>query len=199
MEVRTEIADVIKSLRWLSEELRDEKRGVEADMCAVAADRLESLNEDVDEWVAIFDMMNNRENRHRYLDWWREKNGESELTYPDGDEPYKDFFEMKARAEKSEAEVERLERICNSYALQYGTVRDQQKVINEAKVKVAIKIFAEIANKLLEDINTIAESIDRITDPDAIDGQYEKMGLMSALLYDLAELKKKYSEVKNDE
>ena len=42
------------------------------------------------------------------------------------------------------AEVERLERILNSYALQYGTVRDKQKVIDEAKSEVASEIFEEI-------------------------------------------------------
>lgn len=44
-----------------------------------------------------------------------------------------------------ESEVERLKSICNSYALQYGTVRDQQKVIDEAKQEAAAKIFEEIA------------------------------------------------------
>ena len=44
-----------------------------------------------------------------------------------------------------ESEVERLKSICNSYALQYGTVRDQQKVIDEAKREVAREIFEEIS------------------------------------------------------
>lgn len=44
-----------------------------------------------------------------------------------------------------ESEVERLKSICNSYALQYGTVRDQQKVIDEAKREVAMEIFEEIS------------------------------------------------------
>ena len=35
------------------------------------------------------------------------------------------------------SEVERLERILNSYALQYGTVVDQQNVIEKAKTEVA--------------------------------------------------------------
>lgn len=44
-----------------------------------------------------------------------------------------------------ESEVERLRAICNSYALQYGTVRDQQKVIDEAKREIAREIFEEIS------------------------------------------------------
>ena len=39
-------------------------------------------------------------------------------------------------------EVERLTGICNSYALQYGTVRDKQAVVDEIKAE-AIKEFAE--------------------------------------------------------
>ena len=69
-------------------------------------------------------------------------------------------------------EVERLERICHSYALQYGTVTDQQKVIDKAKAEVAREIFEEI-----EKLKTI--------------------GLYGFRFYhktDIAELKKKYTE-----
>lgn len=45
-------------------------------------------------------------------------------------------------------EVDRLERILHSYALQYGTVTDQQKVIDEAKADVAMEIFEEIEDVL---------------------------------------------------
>ncbi|MBO5969302.1 MAG: hypothetical protein J6S14_12480 [Clostridia bacterium] len=198
MGVRAEIADVIKSLRWLSEELRAEKRANEAKICRVAADRLKKIDEHCAEFASILPACEGCEGKTVF--------GErTESCVYNIDDMYcmdrarKNYFALKDRAEKSEAEVERLERILNSYALQYGTVTDQQKVIDEAKVKVAIKIFAEIANKLRGDINDIIESVDRITDPDAIDGQYEEIGTKSALLYDLAELKKKYTEVKDDE
>ena len=39
-------------------------------------------------------------------------------------------------------EVERLTNILNSYALQYGTVKDQHEVIDKAKAE-AVKEFAE--------------------------------------------------------
>lgn len=139
-----EVTEVIKSVRWVANELRDEKRGMEAKILRVAADRLASLDEDVKTWMATFDMLNDRENRHGYLGWWREKNGESELCYPDGDEVYKDFFAMKARVEELEKEIERLKHILNCYALQYGTVRDQQEVIDGAKQEVVREIFAEL-------------------------------------------------------
>ena len=41
------------------------------------------------------------------------------------------------------SEVERLEQILNSYALQYGTVKDQQAVIDKAKAAVASEIITE--------------------------------------------------------
>ena len=46
-------------------------------------------------------------------------------------------------------EVERLEQILNSYALQYGTVQDQHEAIYKIKREMAKEIFAEITNKLL--------------------------------------------------
>lgn len=42
------------------------------------------------------------------------------------------------------AEVERLEQICNSYALQYGTVRDQLPIIKRIGVDAAREIFEAI-------------------------------------------------------
>lgn len=48
------------------------------------------------------------------------------------------------------SEVEELTRILNSYALQYGTVRDQQKVIDQAKTEVAREIFAEVEMLILD-------------------------------------------------
>ena len=43
------------------------------------------------------------------------------------------------------SEVERLEHILDSYALQYGTVTEQQEIIDEAKAEVAREIFEEIS------------------------------------------------------
>lgn len=41
-------------------------------------------------------------------------------------------------------EVDRLRHILNSYALQYGTVKDQQEVIDRIKQETAREIFEEI-------------------------------------------------------
>lgn len=65
-----------------------------------AIDAIEDLNTDVDEWIRIFDMLNDRENRHKYLDWWRKQNDQSDLAYPDGDQIYKDFWHLMKIAKK---------------------------------------------------------------------------------------------------
>ena len=49
------------------------------------------------------------------------------------------------------SEVERLQNILNSYALQYGTVKDQQSMIDKAKQEVAREIFEEIGKYMDED------------------------------------------------
>lgn len=41
-------------------------------------------------------------------------------------------------------EVDRLRHILNSYAIQYGSVKDQQEVIDRIKAETAMDIFAEI-------------------------------------------------------
>ena len=55
----------------------------------------------------------------------------------------------KEAQEELYSDVERLDRICHSYALQYGTVTDQQKVIDKAKAEVAREIFEEIETSLM--------------------------------------------------
>mgnify|MGYP003537582766 CR=1 FL=1 len=47
------------------------------------------------------------------------------------------------------SEVERLEHILNSYALQYGTVKDQQAVIDKAKAEVAREILDWIERSMV--------------------------------------------------
>ncbi len=49
------------------------------------------------------------------------------------------------------SEVERLQYILDSYALQYGTVKDQHEVIDKAKTGVAREIFEEIEKYMDED------------------------------------------------
>jgi hypothetical protein len=48
------------------------------------------------------------------------------------------------------AEVERLQRILDSYALQYGTVKDQHEVIDQIKRAIARDIVMDAKTKLLD-------------------------------------------------
>lgn len=90
------------------------------------------------------------------------------------------YFSAEYVAQKSK--VDRLERICNSYALQYGTVKDQQAVIDKAKSDVAREIFAEIEDKL-EGLFDFFRQDDCIR---------ESCAIMLAIS-EIAELKKKYT------
>ena len=86
------------------------------------------------------------------------------------------YFSAEYVAQKSK--VDRLERICNSYALQYGTVKDQQAVIDKAKADVAREIFEEIEEALI------------LSKCYGDSGVYFERDIET----DIAELKKKYTE-----
>lgn len=96
------------------------------------------------------------------------------------------------------SEVERLEHILDCYALQYGTVTEQQEVIDKAKAEVA-SILAE----LMKEIRAIADNYEKwanaMTDDDYARISYRgaQKGAMLALLK-IAELKKKYTGEKVD-
>jgi len=51
---------------------------------------------------------------------------------------------IKATLENEALKREKLAQILNSYALQYGTVKDQHEVIDKIKCETAKEIFAEI-------------------------------------------------------
>ena len=89
----------------------------------------------------------------------------------------------KSEVEELEKEVERLTNILNSYALQYGTVVDKQKVIDKAKVEVAREIFEEIEHKL----SFYFPATSFVNAPNT---------MHKSLVAMLAELKKKYAEDK---
>ena len=102
-------ADLVKALRCCARYAYNCEGCVAFDVCEaqdyfgvekIAADRIEELIADVNEWIAIFDMLNDRENRHKYLDWWRKRYRESDLAYPDGDQIYKDFWWLMRIARK---------------------------------------------------------------------------------------------------
>lgn len=93
--------------------------------------------------------------------------------------------EWQQRYNDAQAEVERLQHILNCYALQYGTVTEQQEVINKAKAEAAREIFKEIENRLLPS-NTSGEFRG-----DSVEWfDYYDLHLAE----DIAELRKKYEE-----
>lgn len=62
-------------------------------------------------------------------------------------------------------EVDRLRHILNSYALQYGTVKDQNAVIDRIKAETAREIFEEIGKWLpIIDYPIIAELKKKFTE-----------------------------------
>lgn len=91
-----ETKEMIGWLRGFAAGLRKNGDAPYAETMLIVAERLEEQEQSIEDWVQIFDILNDRENRHHYLEYWREQNGESDLTYPDGDQIYKDFFAMMA-------------------------------------------------------------------------------------------------------
>lgn len=60
------------------------------------------------------------------------------------------FLEKEALSlvREQEKRIEELENICDSYALQYGTVKDQQAVIDRVKAETARELFGDFGSIL---------------------------------------------------
>ena len=82
----------------------------------------------------------------------------------------------KSEVDALEDEVDKLKTILGFYALKYGTVQSQQKVIDQAKSEVAREIFEEIDEAMIDHARG------------DIDNHW--------LYVRIAELKKKYTEEK---
>lgn len=101
------------------------------------------------------------------------------------DNSTREFLKLHDTYQEQNAEIERLNQILDSYALQYGTVTVKQAVMDKAKAEVAREIFAEIEERLL---------------PSNTSGEYRGDSIEWFDYYDLhlaediAELKKKYTE-----
>lgn len=79
-----------------------------------AADAIEGLVENVEVMDAILNIFNERENRKKYLKYWRAKNNKSDLSYPDGDEVYREFFELRERVANAMARIEEQAELCKT-------------------------------------------------------------------------------------
>ena len=92
------------------------------------------------------------------------------------DECIRQGYAMPVADVVPKSEVERLQNILDSYALQYGTVMDKHIVIERARAEVAREIFEEI-EKICTDFPLYGNSDTLILSE-----------------HDFAELKKKYTE-----
>ena len=97
------------------------------------------------------------------------------------------------------SEVERLEKILDSYALQYGTVMDKHIVIEKARAEVASEIFEDIEREIEEALKSNYEAR-RVYNPTDEFGMWVqgKIDALRGIEGFLAELKKKYTEDKTD-
>ena len=102
-------------------------------------------------------------------------------------EPCDHFLSRADVAPKSA--VERLEHILDCYALQYGTVTDQQKVIEKAKSEVAREIFEKIEESIATHAYTSKSE-------DYMDGAFDTIEWVDSKI---DELKEKYTEDQNNE
>ena len=84
--------------------------------------------------------------------------------------------QLEAKVFEERKEVERLKHILDCYALQYGTVKEQQDVIDKANQEFAREIFEEIESKKM-----------------FLKDHAGNMGVV-VLFIDLVDLKKKYTE-----
>ena len=104
----------------------------------------------------------------------------------------------KSEVEALEKEVERLTNILNSYALQYGTVADKQKLIDGVKAEVAREIFEEIEEEIEAALNNNYTKLkdcgaERVLFFEYVNG---KITCLRGIEDFITELKKKYTEDK---
>jgi hypothetical protein len=88
------------------------------------------------------------------------------------------------------SEVERLQHILDSYALQYGTVKDQHEVIDKVKTEVAREIFEEI-EKAISNLEYRANTPRKTVRVEELKAQVDWV-LHEVVPKTIAELKKKY-------
>ena len=111
------------------------------------------------------------------------------------DNSTKEFLKLHDEYQYAESEVERLKHILNCYALQYGTVVDQQRVIDKAKSDVAREIFEEIEKEIDLNMSVIQKILNakggRANGKTVLISKYD---VFIEAKKHLAELKKKYTE-----
>ena len=107
----------------------------------------------------------------------------------------------RCEVEALEKEIDRLKKILDYYALQYGTVKSQQQVIDRAKSEVAREIFEEIEAEIVAALESnYSVRSERMKRPrlemadefiSCIEG---KINALRGMEWFIAELKQKYTE-----
>ena len=106
---------------------------------------------------------------------------------------YNDVIEMLENDVVPRREVDKLQEAYTELNKALAkTIQSNADLVNYEKTKLTREIFEEIKNKISGDINDIVEHVNRIADPDAIDGQYEAIDTLEWVLDFVAELKNKY-------
>ena len=111
------------------------------------------------------------------------------------DNSTKEFLKLHDEYQSANAEIERLKHILDCYALQYGTVKEQQDVIDKANQEFASEIFEEI-EKIIQDRKN--KEIQRQGDNKLISPFTYSLGALEIIEFQIAELKKKYTEGNNE-
>ena len=73
-------------------------------------DLLQDLNETVDTYRRIEDLRRNREHASKWIKYWRKKNNQNKLTYPDWDSIFEDWESRGKEIKKLKSEIKRLKR-----------------------------------------------------------------------------------------
>lgn len=107
---------------------------------------------------------------------------------------YDNVVKLETKLDQADQEEERLKRILNNYALQYGTVTDKQKVIDKAKQDVAREMIEEFEKEIKLDLqnNYTERAKQRALYNFANDDYDGKILALLAISEFIAQLKKKY-------
>lgn len=98
----------------------------------------------------------------------------------------------RSEVEALEKEIDRLKKILDYYALQYGTVKSQQQVIDRAKSEVAREIFGEIEAQI-NALEYNARTPRKTVSVDELKAQMDWV-LREVIPGTLAKIKQKYTE-----
>ncbi len=71
-----------------------------------------------------------------------------ELAVREREIQYKSYFHTVNQLNEANAEIERLKGICESYALQYGTVRDKEYIVRKAKTEAVKTVVSRLKDSL---------------------------------------------------